>query len=417
MASFDVQSLFTNIPISETCNLILEKLFKDNSAKYLGFDKNNFRKLLELCCTNNIFLFNKQLYTQIDGAPMGGCVSPTLADFFLGHFENIWLKQCPIEFKPTYYKRYVDDVFLIFKENSHVNLFLDYINSQHPKINFTCEIEKDNSLPFLDVIVSKNACNSFSTGLYRKPTFTGLGLKFQSSVSNGYKCNLIGSLVERAFRICSSIVSFSTEVEKLRKYFFQNGYPIKLINELLKNKINDVSLGKPVTHTVNKLNMYVSFPFLNVSDNQNLHKEIQKLVQQFYPQIDLKIIFKNSHTIGSYFKFKDSIPDLLSSNVVYKFSCAQCPATYYGETSRHIATRISEHKGLSARTGKPVTNPLNSSIRDHSLETGHEISNSNFSIVFSTDPQNLRVSESILINQNSPSLNNTDSSVPLNILI
>ena len=152
-------------------------------------------------------------------------------------------------------------------------------------------------------------------------------------------------------------------------------------------------------------------------DNQNMHKDVQKLVTQFFPQIDLKIVFKNSHTIGSYFKFKDSIPDLVTSNVVYRFSCAQCPATYYGETSRHITTRIAEHKGLSARTGKPVTNPLNSSIRDHSLETGHEINNSNFSIIFSSNSQNLRVAESILINKNSPSLNNTESSVPLNILI
>ena len=102
---------------------------------------------------------------------------------------------------------------------------------------------------------------------------------------------------------------------------------------------------------------------------------------------------------------------------MYKFSCAQCSATYYDETSRHMSTRIAEHKGLSARTGKPVTNPLNSSIRDHALETGHEINNSNFSIVFSTKSQNLRVSESLLINKNSPPLNNTESSVPLNILI
>ena len=253
--------------------------------------------------------------------------------------------------------------------------------------------------------------------MYRKPTFTGLGSKFQSSVSNSYKYNLIGSLLERAHRICSDATTFSAEVENLKKYFFQNGYPVKLINELVRNKTNEISLGKPITHTVEKLSMYVSIPFLNNSDNQNMHKDIQKLVTQFFPQIDLKIVFKNSHTIGSYFKFKDSIPDLVTSNVVYRFSCAQCPATYYGETSRHITTRIAEHRGLSARTGKPVTNPLNSSIRDHALETGHEISNSNFSIVFSSNSQNLRVAESILINQNSPSLNNTDSSVPLNILI
>ena len=417
MASFDVQSLFSNIPVSETCDLIVDKLFSDNSSKYSGFDKTNFRKLLDICCTNNIFIFNKQLYAQIDGAPMGGCVSPTLANFFLGHFENLWLKQCPKEFKPTYYKRYVDDTFLIFREKSHVNLFLDYINMQHPKINFTCEIEKNGTLPFLDVNVTKNESNSFTTGLYRKPTFTGLGLKFQSAVANSHKYNLIGCLLDRAHKICSNLVTFGAEVEKLKKYFFQNGYPIKLINDVVVGKVSELSVDKPLIPTVEKMNIYSSIPFLNSSDNRSVYKDIQKIVNDFFPQINLKIVFKNSHTVGSYFKFKDSIPDLLCSNVVYKYSCAQCSATYYGETTRHISTRIAEHKGLSVRTGKPVTNPLNSSIRNHSLETGHDIPNSSFSIVFSTNSHNLRVSESILINQNSPSLNNTESSIPLNILI
>ena len=130
----------------------------------------------------------------------------------------------------------------------------------------------------------------------------------------------------------------------------------------------------------------------------------------------MKIVFKNGNSVSSFFSFKDTVPSLLRSNIVYRYSCAQCPATYYGETTRHMCTRIAEHKGLSVRTGKPVTKPLNSSIRDHSIQTGHDLLNSNFTIAFSTNSCNLKKSESILIQQNSPDLNNTDSSVPLNIL-
>ena len=166
-----------------------------------------------------------------------------------------------------------------------------------------------------------------------------------------------------------------------------------------------------------KLSLYASIPYSSKANNRNIHKDVQDIVTKFFPQIDLKIIFRNTHTIGSLFRFKDSIPSSVRSNIVYKYSCAQCAATYYGETSRHFCTRIAEHKGLSVRTGKPVTNPLNSSIRDHSIQTGHELFNSNFSIVFSTNVQNLRISESIIINRNQPSLNNTESSAPLHILI
>ena len=43
------------------------------------------------------------------------------------------------------------------------------------------------------------------------------------------------------------------------------------------------------------------------------------------------------------FSVKDSVPQGLRSRVVYKFSCAGCNASYIGETTRHLCTRIREH--------------------------------------------------------------------------
>ena len=53
--------------------------------------------MLENCTKNNLFLFNGQSYLQIDGCPMGGCVSPTLANTFLSHHEPTCLNNCPSE--------------------------------------------------------------------------------------------------------------------------------------------------------------------------------------------------------------------------------------------------------------------------------------------------------------------------------
>ena len=415
MASFDVKSLFSNIPVKETCDLILNKIFPNDNVKYCGYDKNIFRTLLELCCTDNFFLFDNLLYVQKDGAPMGGCVSPTLANFFLGYYEKIWLENCPNEFKPFYYKRYVDDTFLLFKNQNHVSLFLEYVNSRHPSISFTCEVETNNQLPFLDTIVRKLE-DSFETGLYRKPTHTGLGLKYNSFISKTYKLNLIGCLIDRAYKLCSTSLAFAEEMDFLKKYFYQNGFPIKLVNSKFKNKLSTLTKTKMISPTVSKLKLFSCVPYLDKESNAGIHSEIQELVAKFYPQIELCIIFKNRNTIGSFFNFKDRIPDLMRSNVVYKYSCAHCDATYYGETTRHLSTRIAEHRGLSVRTGMPVLNPLNSSIRDHAIFSNHGISTNSFSIVFSCNSYNLKTSESIIISQNKPSLNNTESSVPLNVL-
>ena len=39
-------------------------------------------------------------------------VGPSLANAFLAHYEQIWLSICPDKFKPLYYKRYEDDIFV-----------------------------------------------------------------------------------------------------------------------------------------------------------------------------------------------------------------------------------------------------------------------------------------------------------------
>ena len=66
---------------------------------------------------------------QKDGAPMGGCVSPSLSNVLLCHHEITWLNECPPSFISVLYLRYVDDTFLLFR--SHIELFFDCLNVKH----------------------------------------------------------------------------------------------------------------------------------------------------------------------------------------------------------------------------------------------------------------------------------------------
>ena len=125
--------------------------------------------------------------------------------------------------------------------------------------------------------------------------------------------------------------------------------------------------------------------------------------------------FYNSCSIERFFKFKDAVPDLLSSSVVYRFACAQCSATYIGETSRHLYSRIAEHQGRSPRTGQLLKN-VNSNVFKHFLDTGHDINTNNFEILTSAPNGNLKILESVFIEKLKPSLNLTVSSTPLTIL-
>ena len=167
MASFDITSLFTNIPLDETINLIIDNISDEQISLY-GLDRINLRKLLFLATRDNVFTFNGKLYRQMDGVAMGSPLGPVLADIFMNISEKLWLSECPINFKPLYYKRYVDDTFLVFRHENQIQQFLDYLNSKHPNIKFTCEIEENSQISFLDVLITRHA-GVFSTSVYRNP--------------------------------------------------------------------------------------------------------------------------------------------------------------------------------------------------------------------------------------------------------
>ena len=83
------------------------------------------------------------------------CAQPSQIFLCVCFHEQNWIEQCPSEFAPILYKRYIEDTFVLFKDKAHVDLFLNCQNSQHTSINFTMELENNNKLPFLDCLVIK----------------------------------------------------------------------------------------------------------------------------------------------------------------------------------------------------------------------------------------------------------------------
>ena len=203
MCSFDVQSLFTQIPLAETINIIIDLVFENNQY-FHSFNKKQFKELLELATLNSYFIFNDKLYKQVDGVAMGSPLGPTLANIFLNYNEKIWLNICPTNFKPNYYKRYVDDTFVLFDDPNKSSLFLNYLNSKHPNIKFTIETENEEKLPFLDILITR-LNNNFITSVYRKPAFTGMGLNYLSFTSYRFKINSVKTLIYRTYHHTSHL--------------------------------------------------------------------------------------------------------------------------------------------------------------------------------------------------------------------
>ena len=93
LVSYDVTSLFTNIPLSETIDLGVNAIIDGNMNPDLKLSKVHLKQLFNFATSHTHFLFNGCFYNQIDGVAMGSPLAPVLANFFMGHYESLWLEK------------------------------------------------------------------------------------------------------------------------------------------------------------------------------------------------------------------------------------------------------------------------------------------------------------------------------------
>ena len=139
LVSFDVKSLFTNIPVDFVIQIILQKLFHDKSTRFHGMNKRQFRKLLNWTCKTATLQFDGKFYHQFDGMVMGSPLAPAMTDIFMNWLVETASTKSNHQFTVHHY---VDDLFLTFDDPNHINHVFSTFNSTHQKIKFTKETKR-----------------------------------------------------------------------------------------------------------------------------------------------------------------------------------------------------------------------------------------------------------------------------------
>ena len=136
---------------------------------------------------------------------MGSPLGPSLANTFLSYHEKKtnWFNNCPKGFKPVFYRRYVDDIFMLFKSNDHLNYFKDFLNSCHNNMHFLWKQKKRTNYPFLTLKLYANKANL-------QPQFTenlllvAYVVTLKAFLPSVYKFGMVYTLVYRCYRISSN---------------------------------------------------------------------------------------------------------------------------------------------------------------------------------------------------------------------
>ena len=106
MVSFDLASLFTDIPLEEAIGIILKRIYI-NKEITTGMPKQEMKKLLILCTKNVLFTFNNETYIQVDGVAMVSALGPALVKIFMVELETSVTPN--LRNKVKLWKRFVDD--------------------------------------------------------------------------------------------------------------------------------------------------------------------------------------------------------------------------------------------------------------------------------------------------------------------
>ncbi|BHF74087.1 hypothetical protein SprV_0401717100 [Sparganum proliferum] len=170
MVSFDVTSLFTSSPQDlaiETVSELLEKQYDETDE---SVEPRHIVQLLEFCL-KTYFNFERTMYEQIRGTPMGSPLSSFIAQAVLQKLESLIFTT----HRPKFWARYVDII-----KRKIIAKFQNVLNSVFPDIQFTMEAGSNNQLPFLDVLLHREPNEHIKTAAYRKATNTRQILSYNS---------------------------------------------------------------------------------------------------------------------------------------------------------------------------------------------------------------------------------------------
>ena len=349
MVSFDVESLFTNVPIEGAVQAALQKMENDAGlADRTTLTPVQIADLLNFVLRSTYFQYNGSIYEQRDGAAMGSPVSAVIANLYMEIFEEQAIESAPC--KPKIWKRYVDDTFTIL-DRDRVDVFLQHLNSQQPSIRFTMEIENNNKIAFLDTSVYREPDGRLTTSVYRKPTHTDQYLAYDSHHPRSVKRGIVKCLYDRAKRLVTKPSVIAGEKKHLSSVLVSNGYPSSFVQKITKARTT------PRREPVAEFKSTAVLPYV-----QGVSESLRRCLEQQ----GIRTVFKSDTTLRSHLvRPKDTVNPAKQDGVVYRIPC-ECGKVYIGETGRSMQERIKEHD-RDIRLARTQT----SAVSEHTHETGH----------------------------------------------
>eukprot|EP00111_Clytia_hemisphaerica_P015622 TCONS_00046106-protein len=338
LVSFDIVSLYTNVPVLEAIDVSTNLLYSGRFKKP-PVDQETFKELLTICSQDVLMLTSDGYYRQIDGLAMGSPPAPLLANAWLSQYDD------QIRGDAKIYNRYMDDILREIKKENIQSKLVE-INGIKNELKFTLEEEKECSIPFLDMKITRSNCCLTSTW-YNKPTNTGLMMNYYALSPMRYKRSNVIGLVHRIYRSCSTRENFLTSLQRARVLLIKNQYPKSFFEPLIQKTIRKIDHpeekeSEDEVDRVEKMKVYVEY---RGKISEKFSNALRKC------NAPCIIVFTTRKLRSCLLPLKPTIEKEMRSFVVYQICCPRCNASYVGQTMRHLLSRFKEHRYVSSPVG------------------------------------------------------------------
>ena len=231
LISGDFEALYTNLEHDLVLDYI-SNFMKDRLSDFKDLKIEGFKAILEMILKYNYFTFRDKFYLQIKGIAMGSKTGPSIANIFVHIVESIWLE----ENKPLFYKRFIDDIFVIL-EKEGLLIKIDSLKRAFGSLKLNLVIDK--SVDFLDLNINlDNVTGYLNFKVFFKSTKTFSYLLTSSNHPVFVFKNIPKSLFLRIRRICTKTEDYIYFSIILTKYLVLRGYNLKFINRIFSMVLN-----------------------------------------------------------------------------------------------------------------------------------------------------------------------------------
>ncbi|XP_060765135.1 uncharacterized protein LOC132873505 [Neoarius graeffei] len=399
-------------PTGATIQIVQDKLKTDRTLKKrTNLTVQDITQLLQFIATSTYFQFRNTIYRQKEGFAMGDPLSAIMCGFFMEDLEQKALTTIPVEYRPTLWKRYVDDILEKVKRG-HTQQLIDHLNTidNTGNIKFTHEEETEQSIAFLDLKIHHTEEGDIKIKVHRKPTHTDQYLNWTSEHPIMHKISVVRTLHERA-AIITDAQDKEQEEQHIQHALKACQYPQWAISKGEEQVKNNKTQKKEKKQTNKQEHRgVVTLPYI-----RGITERIQRAMRKYNintpvkPHTTLRQILVHP---------KDRIHPDNRCNTIYEIPCQLCNKTYIGETGRSFNTRKNEHKECEKETATRQTRTIKekaqqenykSAITDHCKRENHVMDWGNARVIRTEDNKHQRwIREAIEIRKRSPRTINRD---------